>query len=50
MYAIRSYYVLENRELRVQMAENAFHYSEDFSMDRLAEEVEQFYKKIIAYN
>ncbi len=42
--------LLENRELRVQMAENAFHYSEDFSMDRLAEEVEQFYKKIIAYN
>ena len=41
-------YLLENRDVLEMMSSNAFSYSKDFSLDKMAERVEMFYKKLIA--
>lgn len=40
-------YLLENRDILEIMSQNAFSYSRNFSLEKMAERVETFYKKII---
>ena len=46
-WAEKVLYLLENKEVLEAMQKNAFSYSQDFSMERMAEKVEHFYCQAI---
>ncbi|SHI67600.1 Glycosyltransferase involved in cell wall bisynthesis [Parasporobacterium paucivorans DSM 15970] len=47
-WAEKVMYLIENREILEKMSMNAFKYSKEFTLDKMAENVSMFYKKLIS--